>query len=137
MCTTVKLSRVLPKLHAEIFLPPEMFPKENVRNHKAASGMYIDLVSAVASMMIDPKVVGRKGENVLLEYVESDKIRNINNTEFFRKTEIAVRARWGNWVKIVIIIPSSDKSEMTRLSKYSHAFSQLLTYVMLVTTHAF
>jgi len=87
--------------------------------------------------MIDPKVVGRKGENVLLEYVESDKIRNINNTEFFRKTEIAVRARWGNWVKIVIIIPSSDKSEMTRLSKYSHAFSQLLTYVMLVTTHAF
>ena len=137
MCTTVKLSRVLPKLHAEIHLPPEMFPNENVRDHKAASGTYTDLVAAVASMMIDPKVVGRKGEHVLLEYVESETIRNVNNTEFFRKTETAVRARWGKGVKVLVIIISSDKTLVTRLSKYSHAFSQLLTYVTFVPTHAF
>lgn len=121
MCTTVKLSRVLPKLHAEIHLPPEMFPNENVRNHKCASGMYIDIVAAVASMMIDSKVVGRRGEHAKLDYVESERVRNVNSTEFFRNTEIAVRARWGQHVKVLVIIISSDKTLMTRLSKYSHA----------------
>lgn len=117
MCTTVKLSRVLPKLHAEIRLPPEMFPNESVRDHKCASGTYTDIVAAVASMMIDSRVVGRRGRHVRLDYSESREVRNVNNTEFFRKTEIAVRARWGHWVKVLIVIISSDKTEMTRLSK--------------------
>lgn len=117
MCTTVKLSRMLPKLHAEIPLPPDMFPNENVGKHKCASGMYTDIVAAVASMMIDSRVVGGRGQHVRLDYSDSSKVKNVNNTEFFRKTEIAIKARWGYRVKVLIIIISSDKTEMTRLSK--------------------
>ena len=108
---------MLPKLRAEIPLPPETFPNESVRDHKCASGTYTDVVAAVASTTTDSRVVGRGGQHVRLDYSESTKVRNVNSTEFFRKTETAVRARWGHWVKVVLVVTSSDKTEVTRLSK--------------------
>jgi len=99
------------------------------------------LLISIGEMLVDEKVVGQNCENFKFTYEEGLNFKgertfsNTNTGEFFRKSEIEIKSKWGNDVVPIFIILNTDKTHLTRLGQnkvwpFNIALANLTTTVL-------
>jgi hypothetical protein len=109
-----KRIRFLKKCKIRIALPECAFPGKNVDTMKKAVGIAVDPISVIAKMLLDKKIVGKKGEYFLNRAEAGRKVySNLNTGEAFRKAQEQIGIDHGPGVDGLFVIFAMDKTYLT------------------------
>ena len=119
------LSNLRPEvLTTTIPWPPDIFG--NVQNIlKPVKTVVVNIVETIATLLLDNDVVDAELENFVFEYTReynsnNERIyNNVTGAGWFRKTEQAVREKWGQNVYLLAVDINSDKTQGDRLHAQS------------------
>jgi len=114
------LSRLRPQvLSTTLPWPTEIFGGTHAL--KPIKTVVVNIVETIAALLLDNDVVGKELENFAFEYAQefnSNNERvysNVTGANWFKRTERAVREKWGQNVYLLALDINSDKTQGDRL----------------------
>ena len=100
--------------------PKEIFGNDQTILHEIRT-VVLNIVEVIASLLLDNNIVGNNLEKFVSTYTPQYNSNNervysdITGCIWFKKTEAAVRAKWGPHVKLLAVDLNSDKTQADRL----------------------
>lgn len=136
-----KIYRFFDRHIVHIYPPQEMFDSD-VTKLKAGTGLFIDVLDTIGSLLLRSEVVGNSLENFKWEYEEKRNSENeivigdCNTSESFRLCQEEVWRKFPNQrVYVLYVIITTDKSELTKFGTSTtythnpHLYTQLFNVV--------
>ena len=119
------LDELRPRIRAKVLpYPPQIF-SNCLKPLKPVPCIVVDLLEALASMLINTDVVGENAENFQFHYKEEfneDNERTFGNVTsgfWFKMAEKAIRRRWGSFVSLLSFAICCDKTHVDRVGGIS------------------
>jgi len=100
--------------------PNEIFGNDHSRL-KLVQTVVLNIVETIAALLLNNDLVGYELENFVFEYTKefnsnNERIySNVTGANWFKKTQRAVRAKWGPNVYLLALDINSDKTQADRL----------------------
>ena len=85
----------------------------------------VDIIETMAAMLVNDDVVGRRGQHFHFEYCREfnedgeQTFGNVTSAEWFKRTQEAIRERWGSDVYLLAFSISCDKTAVDRVGGIS------------------
>ena len=114
-----------PRIRAvKLPYPAEIFGTVGKTLHPVRC-VIVDIIETMAAMLVNDDVVGRRGEHFHHEFAreynedEEQTFCNVTSAGWFKKTEEAIRERWGHDVYLLAFTIACDKTAVDRVGGIS------------------